>query len=259
LLADDRQNGRGAQIKPVEEEIVWVDRLQTQRIEHSRRKVRQVRGDDGVRATSNSCGHDMPVVFVGQRDPCCEFLPPSDQSVIEGYAHRGERSRVSASETGTSTHASSTAVDRGISAVILLPATFLADALEGGPVILSGVGVETGLAGIPGHFSQGCTPVLTHTLAVSKNVRKEDPAMPARLLKWNLSFLQEFDQSGPANPKKVGGLLSREPLRVRDEGDDLSLAHCIYYIRQKVVDLLGQRDLFSVRPQEQPRPGTFIR
>jgi hypothetical protein len=90
LVVDNLQDGRGAEVELVKEEIVWVDDLQVQRFKCPGGKVRQVRGDDGVRASPDRGGDDVPVILVRQGNPGLEFFPAPYQRVVECLTHGRE-------------------------------------------------------------------------------------------------------------------------------------------------------------------------
>ena len=68
LLADDLQDGGRAEVKLVEQKVVWVPCFQPQRTERGRGEVGEVRGDDGLRATFDRRREYVPVVFVGKSE-----------------------------------------------------------------------------------------------------------------------------------------------------------------------------------------------
>src|ERR1700722_13391072 len=102
------------------------------------------------------------------------------------------RSKVSASAMGTRTHASRTAVYRGISGGVLPAGGVPAGGLQGSGVVLGGAAVDACLAGVLGHPVQGLAPILALAFGVGEQVGEQDPAVPYWLVVGDLAVFQEL-------------------------------------------------------------------
>lgn len=118
------------------------------------------------------------------------------------------RSRVSASVTGTRTHASSSAAYRATRSIlgVRVCSTVLGGAQRLGVVHGCGV-VKTELAGFPGEPIQNSPAFGPTTLLELEYVVETDPAVPVGLLEGDRAVFEEPHEGRTANAKEVGCLL----------------------------------------------------
>lgn len=81
---------------------------------------------------------------------------------------------------------------------------------------------------------------MADALLIVQKIRELHPAMPARLCVGNLARLEQFHQSRPRDPEKIGGFLRRQDDTLRLESDRLACDERMSCMKQHITQFRGQ-------------------
>src|SRR5215211_1624284 len=104
-----------------------------------------------------------------------------------------------------------------------------------------------------GQLAQLLAPLLGAEFAISKNVFDVEASVRPDAVMGNVASIEQLDQEGSRHTEDVAGLLRRQLLVVRDQGDSQPLGHVTNDRAQGSER--GARDLHlaSIRPDESRR------
>ena len=87
LFLDDLQDSWRAEVELVEQEIIRVNRLQTENAKRLGREVVQVEGHNSLSTCPDGGGCYMAIIIIRKEDTGFQLFPSCDQRVVKGVTH----------------------------------------------------------------------------------------------------------------------------------------------------------------------------